>query len=444
MFGDFKIIKKCKTTNARVSEFTLEKNTLHLPIFMPVATYGAMRGVKANSMDEEIILSNTYHLRKLGRNIKEFMGWNGSMLTDSGGFQIQSLPNVQVTDEGVLFDNIIFTPENSMDIQMTLGADIMMQLDDVVNPKEERCLHEKAIERSIEWLDRAIVHINNAEDYKGVATNSNSGDISNGGAISNSGDVSNGGAISNGGDVSNGGCAKNSNNVLADSATISNSSPVKKAKTIPTIKQSNGQVLFPIIQGGLLDDLRKKSIDEILLRKPLGLAIGGLSGGEDKNQFCSTVLYCCTNLPSEMPRYLMGVGYPEDIVVCCALGTDMSDCVYPTRTARFGRAFRDVGDLMIDGKVSLDLDPIDKNCGCSTCASFSRSYLSAIKSTPNFCMLMSVHNLFYMRNLTLRIRESIMKDLFPEFIVKYMGERFQEKIPEWIIRALDQVNVKFE
>lgn len=394
MFGDFKIIKKCKTTNARVSEFTLENNTLHLPIFMPVATYGAMRGVKASSMEEEMILSNTYHLRNLNRNVKDFMGWKKSMLTDSGGFQIQSLPNVQVTDEGVLFDNKMFTPEDSMDIQMCLGADIMMQLDDVVNPKEERHLHEKAIERSIEWLDRAIIHIN----AKRTSDN-------------------------------------NSNS--ADSVDSAN----KKAKKIPKIIPSNGQVLFPIIQGGLLDDLRKKSIDEILLRKPIGLAIGGLSGGENKNDFCSTVLYCCSTLPDEIPRYLMGVGYPEDIVVCCALGTDMSDCVYPTRTARFGRGFRDCGDLMIDGKIFSDLDPIDADCKCSTCLKYSRSYLLTIKGTPNFCMLMSAHNMFYMRNLTLRIRKSIMEDKFEEFIKEYMALRFSSGVPDWIITALSKVNV---
>lgn len=394
MFGDFKIIKKCKTTNARVSEFVLDKNTLHLPIFMPVATYGAMRGVEVNSMKEEMILSNTYHLRNLNKNIKNFMGWNKSMLTDSGGFQIQSLPNVQVTDEGVLFDNKLFTPEDSMDIQMCLGADIMMQLDDVVNPKEGRSLHEKAIERSIEWLDRAIVHINNKRQEEENLINRKDKEIEN-----------------------------------------------KKTKIIPTIKPSNGQVLFPIIQGGLLDDLRKKSIEEILLRKPIGLAIGGLSGGENKNDFCSTVLFCCSNLPPQIPRYLMGVGYPEDIVVCCALGTDMSDCVYPTRTARFGRGFKDDGDVMIDSKVVSDLSPIDQNCDCSTCKRFSKSYLFNIKGTPNFCMLMSVHNMAYMRNLTLRIRNSIVEDKFPEFIKGFINRRFKEKIPEWIETALKKVNV---
>lgn len=401
MFGDFKIIKKCKTTNARVSEFTLDKNTLHLPIFMPVATYGAMRGIKAVSMPEEMILSNTYHLRNLGRNIKDFMGWNKSMLTDSGGFQIQSLPNVKVVDEGVIFDNKLFTPEDSMKIQMTLGADIMMQLDDVVNPMEPRDLHERAITRSIEWLDRAIIYINETR----------------GTSVSHS----------------------KQKDDSEDNSDIE-ASP-KKAKTIPQIIPSNGQVIFPIIQGGLLDDLRIQSIKEILLRKPIGLAIGGLSGGEDKNDFCNTVLFCCKNLPDELPRYLMGVGYPEDVVVCCALGTDMSDCVYPTRTARFGRAFRDEGDLTVDNKLIEDLNPIDQNCKCDTCARYSRSYLASIKGSPNFCMLMTIHNMFYMRNLTRRVRESILNETFPEFLKSFMTSRYKENIPKWIRDALEKVNV---
>lgn len=383
-FGKFKIIKKCSTTNARISEFTLSKNTLHLPIFMPVATYGAMRGVEVSTMPEEMILSNTYHLRNLGKNIKDFMGWKRSMLTDSGGFQIQSLPEVKVTDEGVIFSNKLFTPEDSMDIQMGLGADIMMQLDDVVNPKEEREKHVKAIERSIEWLDRAIIHIAN----------------------------------------------RNASKVE------------KRAKIdIPKISPSENQVLFPIVQGGLEEDLRKKSIDSILKRDPIGLAIGGLSGGEDKEEFCRTVLFCCNNLPDNIPRYLMGVGYPEDIVVCCALGTDMSDCVYPTRTARFGRGFRDCGDITINSKVLGDLSPIDEKCKCNTCKKYSKAYLLTIKDTPNFCMLMSVHNMFYMRELTRRIRESILNDSYPEFIKDYMKNRFKDETPKWIKNSMAKVGV---
>lgn len=383
MFGDFSIIKKCKTTNARVSNFSLNNNTLHLPIFMPVATYGAMRASKVDSMPEEMILTNTYHLRNLGKNIKTFMAWKKSMLTDSGGFQIQSIPNVEVTDEGVLFEGQMFRPEDSMDIQLTLGADIIMQLDDVVNPMKERELHEKAVERSIEWLDRALIRItertNNDEEPN-----------------------------------------------------------LKRAKHVSV--STGTQILFPIIQGGLHPDLRDKSINEILKRAPMGVAIGGLSGGEDKSEFAATVFHCCKHLPDGMPRYLMGVGYPEDIVVCCALGTDMSDCVYPTRTARFGRVFRDDGDVVLDGRVAGDLEPIDSECTCSVCKMYSRAYLCMLKGTQNFCMLTTVHNMHYMRELTRRIRESIEEERFPEFIRGFIKKRFKET-PKWISEALRLVNV---
>lgn len=389
-FGTFTIIKKCKTTNARVSEFVLAKNTLHLPIFMPVATYGAMRCVPVASMPEEIILSNTYHLRNLNRNVKEFIGWERSLLTDSGGFQIQSLPNVQVVDEGVRFDDRLFTPEESMDIQIGLGADVMMQLDDVVNPMEDRKKHEEAVDRSLAWLDRAILQIETA-------------------------------------------------NKQVDETVNKRIKPNK-----PTIHPFRNQILFPIIQGGLEEDLRMRSIKGILERRPLGIAIGGLSGGENKGDFCKTVLLCCKSLPPEMPRYLMGVGYPEDVVVCCALGTDMSDCVYPTRTARFGRAFRDEGDFIVTGKVIGGLSPLDESCECATCRHHNVSYLATIRGTPNFCMLLSVHNMHYMRNLTKRIREAIERDCFPEFIKKFMKKRYKEEIPEWIKEAMGSVGVIFD
>lgn len=209
----------------------------------------------------------------------------------------------------------------------------------------------------------------------------------------------------------------------------------------PLIQCRNGQVIFPIIQGGLEDDLRIKSIEQILKRRPVGLAIGGLSGGEDKNDFCRTVYNCCKHLPPGMPRYLMGVGYPEDVVVCCALGTDMSDCVYPTRTARFGRAFRDSGDLAIYNALLCDLQPISWDCGCTTCGKYSRAYLATIKGTPIFCMLMSAHNLYYMRRLTRRIRTHILNDNFPAFIKDYMRGRYGDSIPEWIVTALRLVGI---
>ncbi|KAI5149405.1 queuine tRNA-ribosyltransferase catalytic subunit [Enteropsectra breve] len=402
MFTDYKIIKKCSTTNARVSEYELSNNTIHLPIFMPVATYGAMRAADTKHLEEEIILSNTYHLRDLGRNVKDFIGWKKGMLTDSGGFQIQSLPDVKVTDDGVIFGGKLFTPEDSMDVQMMLGADIMMQLDDVVNPMEPRELHVRAIERSVEWLDRAILHINETQSKS----------------------------------------SEQEMEVNSQEMEINSEKKKIKLSEVPQIQCHKGQVIFPIVQGGLCDDLRKLSIEAILKRGPKGLAIGGLSGGEDKDDFCRTVKFCCDNLPDALPRYVMGIGYPEDIVVCCALGTDMSDCVYPTRTARFGRAFRDTGDTVVDNRVYKEANgPIDGECGCKTCKKYTKAYLAAIKGTSIYCMLLTEHNMFYMRNLTRRIREAVLIDKYPDFVKTYMKMRYGEKIPEWIARAMETVKV---
>lgn len=384
MFGDFEILKKCKTTNARVSKFTLNNNTLDLPIFMPVGTYGAIKGVPVEDLKEQMILSNTYHLRNLNRNVKDFMKWKGSMLTDSGGFQIGSLPNVEVTEEGVLFDKKLFTPEESMDIQMKLGADIIMQLDEVVNPNDPLDKIEVACKRSIRWLDRCIHQVYDS--------------------------------------------------------TEENVKRRKEEDDIPKIKLENKkQILFPIVTGGLDEELRQYSIDEIVKRKPRGLAIGGLSGGEEKSEFARTVLYCTTHLPDNIPRYVMGVGYPEDVVICSALGTDMSDCVYPTRTARFGRMFTDSGDIYITNKLRLDTTKI-KDCDCFTCTRYSLAYLSMLKGTTNFCILTTIHNMHYMRNLTRRIREAILEDRYPEFIKSYMTTRY-ETVPEWIVEVLKKVNV---
>lgn len=384
MLGDFKITHKCKTTKARVSTFELNNNILELPIFMPVGTYGAIKAILTENIEENMILSNTYHLRNLNKNVKNFMKYDRSMLTDSGGFQIGSLPDVEVEEDGVKFFNKMFTPEESMDIQMTLGADIIMQLDEVVNPNDDLVKIKNACERSIRWLDRCIKQV------------------------------------------------------------YYNNDTIKRKKNILEIliNDNSKQILFPIVTGGLDENLRQYSINEILKRKPKGLAIGGLSGGEEKKEFARTVLYCTKNLPLNMPRYIMGVGYPEDILICVALGTDMSDCVYPTRTARFGRLFSDNGDIVISNKLQYNLSK-NKECNCTTCKNYSFAYLSMIKKTTNFCILASVHNLYYMRNLTERIRNAIKENKYPDFIKEYLKKRYKI-IPTWIIEVLKHVNVFFD
>ncbi|KAG0417044.1 Queuine tRNA-ribosyltransferase catalytic subunit 1, partial [Dictyocoela roeselum] len=262
------------------------------------------------------------------------------------------------------FDDIMLTPEKSIEIQNRLGADIIMQLDHVVNPQLDTL---EAMERSIRWLDRCI-----------------------------------------------------------------------------RAHKNDNQILFPIIQGGTNLAYREVSVREILKRNPKGVAIGGLSGGEDKRLFGETINHTTDIIPEIMPRYVMGVGYPEDVVVCIALGCDMSDCVYPTRTARFGTAITDYGNInLTKNRFSNDVTKIDEECECLACQKYTRAFIYSLKGTTNLCTLLTLHNLAYMNRLTERIRKSIYEDKFPEFIKMFFKRRY-ENVPEWIITVLKLVGVDLQ
>jgi len=271
----FEVIKQCPVTKARYSVLKLPHATVETPQFMPVGTKGTLKGILPHQIKElgcNLILGNTYHLgtrpgpeilKKAG-GLHKFMNWDGALLTDSGGFQMVSLCKLsEITEEGVSFqspvDNeiLMLTPEKSMEFQNAIGADIMMQLDDVVSSLTTGPRVEEAMWRSIRWLDRCIAaHARKSE-----------------------------------------------------------------------------QNLFPIVQGGLNPELRTLSANELIKRNTSGYAIGGLSGGEAKDDFWKMVTLSTDLLPKEKPRYLMGVGFSIDLVVCSALGCDLFDCVYPTRTA---------------------------------------------------------------------------------------------------------------
>lgn len=404
-FGSFIIVKKCIFTNARISKFILS-NTITLPAFMPVATYGAMRSIPIDQLSQDlgdIILSNTYHCRNFHKNVKKFMNWNKSLLTDSGGFQIQSLP-CTIIDEGVQFQikstdlNDIFTPENSMQIQTELCSDIIMQLDDVVNPLENKDKHSIAVDRSIKWLDRAINYLTLVE---------------------------------------------NDNNIQEKK--------YKKTKHNLIFNINCNQILFPIIQGGLNNDLRLKSITEILKRNPVGLAIGGMCGGEDKDQFFKIVSFTTNTLRNKNyngPIYLMGIGYPDDVILCYGLGVDMTDCVYPTRIARRGVVLYDMGEIDLN-RIKLTTSHITMllseltSCDCKLC-SYSIYYLVNIKNTVNICNMVSIHNLKYMKKLTDRVKDAINTDTFDQFIKTYFINKYKDKIPQWIINAMNMLKISIE
>ncbi|KAJ1675797.1 Queuine tRNA-ribosyltransferase catalytic subunit 1 [Spiromyces aspiralis] len=381
----FRVYAKCSTTKARASKMALPHFDAETPMFMPVGTMGTMKGLTTKQLEDldcHVILGNTYHLgnrpgpellEKVG-GLHEFMNWPRGLLTDSGGFQMVSLLRLaKITEEGVEFRNphddslMMLTPEMSIALQNSIGADIIMQLDDVVSSLTTGSRVEEAMLRSIRWLDRCIA----------------------------------------------------------------------------AHKHPDRQNLFPIVQGGLDIGLRTRSALALAERNAPGYAIGGLSGGEAKDQFWRMVSLSTDILPENKPRYCMGVGYAEDLVVCSALGVDMYDCVFPTRTARFGNALTFTGSISLkSGKYAGDFRPIDEDCPCATCRNYTRAYLHGVVTKENVgCHLVSVHNIAFQMRLMKGIREAILRDEYPRFVRRFMQRRFGGTVPQWIVNALQSVNI---
>ncbi|XP_054858460.1 queuine tRNA-ribosyltransferase catalytic subunit 1 [Eublepharis macularius] len=385
-----RVVAECGQSRARACELRLPHGRVECPVFMPVGTQGALKGLTAAQLDAlgcRLCLGNTYHLGmrpgpelvRAAGGLHGFMRWPRNLLTDSGGFQMVSLVELsEVREEGVLFRSpydgkeILLTPEKSIEIQNALGSDIMMQLDDVVSSTVSGPRVEDAMFRSIRWLDRCIA---------------------------------------------------------------AHSTPGQ-------------QNLFAIIQGGLDPALRTKCLEEMTKREVPGFAIGGLSGGEAKDHFWRMVALSTSRLPKDKPRYLMGVGYATDLVVCVALGCDMFDCVFPTRTARFGSALVSSGSLQLKHKkYAKDFKPIDETCGCPTCRRYSRAFLHALFHNDTAAMHhVTVHNIAYQLNLMRLMRESIMEQRFPEFVQDFMKTMYGNKgsYPLWAKEALASVGITLE
>ena len=389
------VVAKCSTSKARSCKMELPHATVETPVFMPVGTQGTLKGLLPEqlehpSIDCRIMLGNTYHLgmrpgmetmEKAG-GLHNFMGWKRALLTDSGGFQMVSLLKLsKITEEGVKFTSpfdgteSLLTPERSIEIQTAIGADIMMQLDDVVDATHndpER--FEEARLRTVRWLDRCIVA------HKNVTK----------------------------------------------------------------------QNLFPIVQGGLDTAKRIECAKELVKRETPGFAIGGLSGGEAKDEFWRMVDVSTDVLPECKPRYLMGVGFAVDLVICCALGVDMFDCVFPTRTARFGSALirKHPGSLNLKSKNHKeDFLPIEEECKCSTCSTVSKAYIHTLMSSKQSagCHLITVHNVAFQLNLMAEIRSAIKKDMFPDFVRQFLAANFpggKPDYPGWVIDALQKVGIE--
>ena len=386
------VIAKCSVTKARVGKLTLRHQVVDTPVFMPVGTQGSLKGLTPTQLETigvQIILGNTYHLGnqpgekilKQAGGLHQFMGWSRALLTDSGGFQMVSLSKLSsVSEEGVEFQHprngslMMLTPERSMKIQNAIGADIMMQLDDVVSSTHnDKSRFKQAVSRSVRWLDRCIA----------------------------------------------------------------------------AHERSSEQFLFPIIQGGLDENLRQECLHEMTRRDVPGFAVGGLSGGECKDDFWRMVTVSTDGLPHNKPRYLMGVGYAADLIVCVALGCDMFDCVFPTRTARFGSALVPTGQILLKNvSYSKDFTPIQSDCKCSTCLTYTRAYLHMLfrSNHPSACQMLTVHNVTYQFNLMASMRQAIVNDKFPQFIKSSFHKLFgdPQNYPQWAVDALRSVNVNLK
>tara|TARA_Y100000588_G_scaffold249246_1_gene263759 strand:+ start:251 stop:1369 length:1119 start_codon:yes stop_codon:yes gene_type:complete len=361
----FKIKKQCKNTSARIGEFETAHGKIQTPIFMPIGTYAAIKTLSTDeikNLNYNLILSNTYHLYlRPGIKLLEkfnglhgFMDWDGSILTDSGGYQIYSLSSFRkIDDDGVNFKSHLdgsshyFTPEKIVDIQRFIGSDIMMCLD--ICPPSDATIkqHDKAVKVTSAWAKRCFNHL-------------------------------------------------------------------KKKKN----KYGYKQILSPIIQGGTNEKLRELSANTLLENNPDIIAYGGLAVGEPKEEMLNTVEYLNTVVPKKIPRYLMGVGTPSDLILSISQGVDMFDCVLPTRNARNGQLFTYHGKINIkNAKYFDDKTPLDENNNSSISQNYSKSYLHHLFKTKEILgyRIATQHNLSFYNNLILDAKNAIINNNFGQW-----------------------------
>ncbi|MBL8349868.1 MAG: tRNA guanosine(34) transglycosylase Tgt [Burkholderiaceae bacterium] len=364
---------------ARRGRLALNHGVVETPVFMPVGTYGTVKGVLPASLHEmgaQIILGNTFHLwLRPGlevisqfEGLHRFEGWHKPILTDSGGFQVWSLGGAdgsgrKISEEGVRFaspvngDKLFLTPEVSMQVQTVLDSDIVMQFDECTPYQTRGHLTTEAqarasMELSLRWARRCIAEFDRLE---------------------------------------------------------------------------NRNALFGIVQGGMYENLREASLEALVALDLPGYAIGGVSVGEPKEAMLRIMAHTPPLLPPRKPRYLMGVGTPEDLVTGVACGVDLFDCVMPTRNARNGHLFTRFGDLRIrNARYKTDTRPIDEACGCQACRSgISRAYLHHLDRCGEMLgpMLASLHNLHYYLDLMREIREAIESGGFGAWRARFEADR---------------------
>ena len=365
----FKIIKKCNCSKARSGIFHTAHGDIKTPAFFPVATQGAVKGLSSRDLNEIAVsglLANAYHLYlRPGVDVVEragglhnFMGFYGPLITDSGGYQVFSLAKLRaVSDKGVTFQSHIdgsthsLSPEDIMNIQLRLGADVVVPLDECVkSPAEKNCV-ALSVSRTSRW----------AKISKDVFDNQKKKDV----------------------------------------------------------------FFFGILQGSVFLDLREQSLSAISGLGVDGIAIGGLSVGEDSRERYAVLSLIEEKADSSYLRYFMGYGKPGDILEAVERGIDLFDCVIPTRVARTGTAFSVKGKVVVrNASFSNDSAPIDEECGCFVCKNFSRAYIRHLVNAKEILavQLLSYHNIWWYNNLMRRIRSAIENDTFPEFKKEFLSQ----------------------
>ncbi|HMS16852.1 MAG TPA: tRNA guanosine(34) transglycosylase Tgt [Planctomycetota bacterium] len=358
----------------RRSRFTTAHGTVECPAFMPVGTQGAVKAVTPHQVEAtgaQVVLANTFHMsledrtdlvRRAG-GLHKLMAWNQTILTDSGGFQVFSLPERTIREEGVTFtygkdgEPTFLTPESSMETQRDLGADIVMAFDECVGFPSTHPYVKASLERTTRWAKRCF-----------------------------------------------------------------------------NVPLAPHQFLFGIVQGGTFDDLRSMSAQQITDLPFDGFAIGGVSVGEGLELLKRIVGHTAPLLPANLPRYLMGVGLPEDIIASVARGMDMFDCVIPTRYARGGTLFTRTGKLRItDKRFRKDKYPVDTQCKCYCCTHFSRMVLRHLSyaTEPLFETLATIHNLHFYQDMMADMRHAIETRRFEAWseawLLRYAGRRGKEE-----------------
>jgi queuine tRNA-ribosyltransferase len=361
--------------SARAGTFDTPHGHVATPAFMPVGTLATVKALDPDDLHRagaSMVLSNAYHLhlrpgdeliRKMG-GLHQFMGWDGPMLTDSGGFQVFSLETLRtISEDGVEFrshingDAKFFTPEAVVGIERNLGADVMMQFDHVIPGQSSEPVARDAMERSVRWLARCLTAFN------------------------------------------------------------------ESAATAPF-----AQTLFPIVQGGIHPSLRRESASRITdLADWAGYGIGGLSVGEAKPDMYAMLETADAALPRNHPRYLMGVGFPEDLIEGVRRGVDLFDCVAPTRMGRTGAVFTHSGRLNVKrAELRDDPAPLDPECDCPTCTRFSRAYLRHLFVSEEILglRLLSLHNVHFLIRLMRTAREHIASGTFDQWSADWLARYF--------------------